>query len=73
MNLSHNTVCPEANAGSITWRMWSRRANIAAAGTAIDLSAASHGYFLELDWTPGSNLQAANRLVSMQKSEKVIF
>jgi len=29
-------------------------ANIAAAGTAIDLSAASHGYFLEMDWTPAT-------------------
>lgn len=48
-------------------------ANILAAGTAIDLSAASHGYFLELDWVPGNNLQAANRLISMQKSEKVTF
>jgi SWI/SNF-related matrix-associated actin-dependent regulator 1 of chromatin subfamily A len=46
-------------------------ANIATAGTAIDLSAASHGYFLELDWVPGNNVQAANRLVSMQKSEPV--
>lgn len=48
-------------------------ANIAAAGTAIDLSAASHGYFLELDWVPGNNMQAANRLVSMQKDEPVTF
>lgn len=46
-------------------------ANIMAAGTAIDLSSASHGYFLELDWVPGNNLQAANRLVSMMKQEKV--
>lgn len=48
-------------------------ANIAAAGTAIDLSAASHGFFLELDWVPGNNMQAANRLVSMQKDEPVTF
>jgi SWI/SNF-related matrix-associated actin-dependent regulator of chromatin subfamily A-like protein 1 len=48
-------------------------ANIAAAGTAIDLSAASHGYFLELDWVPGNNVQAANRLVSLQKAEGVTF
>lgn len=48
-------------------------ANIAAAGTAIDLSAASHGYFLEMDWTPGSNAQAANRLVSMAKKEPVTY
>lgn len=48
-------------------------ANIMAAGTAIDLSAASHGYFLELDWVPGNNMQAANRLVSMDKKEPVTF
>lgn len=48
-------------------------ANILAAGTAIDLSSASHGYFLELDWTPGNNVQAANRLVSMDKHEPVTF
>jgi SNF2 family DNA or RNA helicase len=46
-------------------------ANILAAGTAIDLSAASHGYFLELDWVPGNNVQAANRLISMDKTEPV--
>jgi SNF2 family DNA or RNA helicase len=46
---------------------------IIAAGTAIDLSAASHGYFLELDWVPGNNMQAANRLVSMMKDEPVTF
>ena len=48
-------------------------ANIAAAGTAIDLSSASHGYFIEMDWTPGNNVQAANRLVSMAKQEPVTF
>jgi SNF2 family DNA or RNA helicase len=46
-------------------------ANIQAAGTAIDLSAASHGYFLEMDWVPGNNVQAANRLVSMQNPRPV--
>jgi SNF2 family DNA or RNA helicase len=46
---------------------------ILAAGTAIDLSAASHGYFLELDWLPANNIQAANRLVSMMKDEPVTF
>lgn len=48
-------------------------ANVLAAGTAIDLSVASHGYFLELDWIPGNNVQAANRLVSMDKKEPVTF
>ena len=48
-------------------------ANIQAAGTAIDLSAANHGYFLELDWVPANNVQAANRLVSMQKAEPVTY
>jgi SWI/SNF-related matrix-associated actin-dependent regulator 1 of chromatin subfamily A len=48
-------------------------ANIATAGTAIDLSAADHGYFLELDWVPGNNAQAANRLVNLQKSSPVTF
>lgn len=47
--------------------------NIMAAGTVIDLSAASHGYFLELDWIPGNNMQAAHRLVSMDKAEPVTF
>lgn len=46
-------------------------ANILTAGTAIDLSAASHGYFLELDWVPGNNVQAASRMVSMDKKEPV--
>lgn len=45
--------------------------NIATAGTAIDLSSADHGYFLELDWVPGNNVQAANRLISLQKQSKV--
>lgn len=44
---------------------------IRACGTAIDLSAASHAYFLELDWLPSNNLQAANRLVAIGKGEKV--
>jgi hypothetical protein len=46
-------------------------AQILAAGTAIDLSAARHGYFLEMDWVPGNNVQAANRLVNMDKLDKV--
>lgn len=45
--------------------------NIATAGTAIDLSCADHGYFLEMDWVPGNNVQAANRLISLQKKSKV--
>jgi SNF2 family DNA or RNA helicase len=48
-------------------------ANIIAAGTAIDLSAADHGYFLELDWTPANNAQAANRIVSMTKRVPTSF
>lgn len=47
--------------------------NIISCGTAIDLSSASHGYFIELDWVSGNNVQAANRLVSMEKMEKVTF
>lgn len=47
--------------------------NILAAGTAIDLSAAWHGYFLELMGTPGNNLQAANRLVSLDKARPVSY
>jgi len=47
--------------------------NIMACGTAIDLSSASHGHFLELDWVGANNLQAANRLVSMEKKEPVTF
>lgn len=48
-------------------------ANIIAAGTAIDLSAADHGYFLELWWRGADNLQAANRLISLDKSTGVTF
>jgi len=45
--------------------------NIMSCGTAIDLSSASHGWFIELDWVSGNNVQAANRLVSMEKKEKI--
>ncbi len=45
--------------------------NIATGGTAIDLSAADHGYMLEMDWVPGNNVQAVHRLVSMAKDTKV--
>ena len=44
-----------------------------AAGTAIDLSAAQHGYFLELDFVPANNNQAAHRLVNMQTGLPVTF
>jgi SNF2 family DNA or RNA helicase len=47
--------------------------NIQAAGTAIDLSSARHGYFLELDWLPANNAQAASRLVSLDKTDPVTF
>ena len=46
-------------------------ANILAAGTAVDMSSASHAFMLELDWVSGNNVQAANRLISMEKTEKV--
>lgn len=46
-------------------------ANVVTAGTAIDLSPARQGYFLEMDWVPGTNSQAANRLISMEKEDKV--
>jgi superfamily II DNA or RNA helicase len=46
-------------------------AQLLAAGVAIDLSAARHGYMLEMDWVPSNNLQAVNRLVSMDKLDKV--
>lgn len=48
-------------------------ANIIAAGTAIDLSSAEHGYFLELWWRGSDNAQAANRLISLDKSTGVTF
>ncbi len=44
---------------------------IKACGTAIDLSAASHAYLLELSWLPSDNLQAVNRLVAIGKDEPV--
>lgn len=46
-------------------------AQIRAAGTAIDLSAARHGYFLELDWVPGNNTQAAFRLMNAMNKTPV--
>ena len=44
-----------------------------AAGTAIDLSAAQHGYFLELDYVPDRNAQAAHRLVNVATGLPVTF
>ncbi len=46
-------------------------ANIIAAGTAIDLSAARHAYLLELDWVGGNNMQAINRLINLEMDDKV--
>lgn len=37
--------------------------NILAAGTAIDLSCANEGLAVELDWTPGNNVQALRRML----------
>jgi len=48
-------------------------AQMIAAGTAIDLSAAQHGYFLELDWVPDHNAQAAHRLVNLETKAPVSF
>lgn len=48
-------------------------AQLIAAGTAIDLSAADHGYFLELDWVPANNAQAAARLVAIGKITPVSY
>lgn len=48
-------------------------AQLLAAGTAIDLSAADHGYFLELDWVPANNAQAAARLVALGKKTPVSY
>jgi len=48
-------------------------ANIVAAGTAIDLSSADDALFIEEDWTPGNNLQAAMRVVSQFKSRPVLI
>lgn len=44
-----------------------------ASGTAIDLSAAQHGYFLELSYVPGDNTQAAHRLVNVATGLPVTF
>jgi SNF2 family DNA or RNA helicase len=46
-------------------------AQILAAGTAIDLSVASHALFVEYDWVPGNNAQAAMRLQNFNKKHPV--
>lgn len=44
---------------------------IIAAGTAIDLSAASNALFVESSWVPGENAQAAMRLQNIHQDRKV--
>lgn len=46
-------------------------AQILAAGTAIDLSVADHAIFVEYDWVPGNNAQAAMRLQNFNKRRPV--
>lgn len=48
-------------------------ANIQAGGTAISLSNASHGFFIELSWLPSDNEQAAYRLLSTEDKQPVTF
>jgi len=48
-------------------------ANIQAGGTAISMSRATHGFFIELSWLPSDNEQAAYRLLSSEDSEPVTF
>lgn len=44
---------------------------IVAAGTAIDLSAASQALFVESSWVPGENAQAAMRLQNLNQTRRV--
>jgi SNF2 family DNA or RNA helicase len=48
-------------------------ANIQAGGTAISLSKADHGFFIELSWLPSDNEQAAYRLLSDEDKRPVTF
>ncbi len=45
--------------------------NILAAGTAIDLSSACEGLMVELDWTPGNNVQAIRRMLGPLQTRPV--
>lgn len=45
--------------------------SIGAGGVGIDLSRANLGVFIDLDWTPGVNAQAEDRLVSMTKLDPI--
>lgn len=46
-------------------------AQILAAGTAIDLSAAHEGFMLERDWVPGNNAQALERMGGYRQTKPV--
>lgn len=48
-------------------------ANIQVAGTAVDFSAADCGFFLEQSWVPVDNLQAAHRIVSLDRKTPPAF
>ena len=47
--------------------------NVLAMGTAIDLSRANHGYFLEYDWLPSNNKQASFRLLDLRNPKPSSF
>lgn len=47
--------------------------NIQAAGTAITLTAATQGIFVEQDWVPGNNAQAAKRLHRIGQTKPVFI